>query len=147
MFLQGVSGGGFTNLDLAEVSGGACQKQAAAQAASGLTIFQTQLTHVRQSVAALQSCINSDNKATAAQEEYSAAVHVCNAHAQDLTEAARSYQKLLEDQIQTLEADMELQERSLADFGQEKVVAASAEAASLRVGDCHYAHRCLPQYW
>lgn len=116
-----------------EVSGGSCQRQAAQQANSSLTTFQTQLTHVRQSIAVLQSNIQSDDKAVAVEQERAASTRDCNACAQTLLEASSTFQKLLEDHVGMLGADIAAQERLVADMGTEGSNVSEDESRALKV--------------
>jgi hypothetical protein len=78
---------------------------------------QVQLTHVRQSIAALQSCIRSDDNVGAAEQQRAAATRECNACAQKLMDVSRTLKQLLVDRVASLEAEIAAQERCIAHSG------------------------------
>jgi hypothetical protein len=118
----------------AEVSGGTCQHQAAQQAISSVSAVEAQLTHVRQSIATLQSCIQSDDKVVAAEQQRAAATRESNKRAQELMDLSGTLKHRLGDRIRSMETEIAVNERYIADLHSMSGASASTnESQALKV--------------
>jgi hypothetical protein len=114
----------------AEVSGGACQQDAAQQAELCLSGLQTQLTHVRQAITTISQCIHKDVQKLEVEERHIAALHSCTAGAQNLLAASRSLRTVAGAMIGINEAGVAAEQRVLQQHTDRLQAAAEASGTS-----------------